>query len=95
MKNEVDFYPMSLFPLRDDSDASFSKTVIVFGEKPNIADMGYYDFEDCQWSQFGNDKFLMVCWCYLPFPDFFIRENTLQSIAPNGYKNSIFNGTVR
>lgn len=66
MKNEIVFYPMSEIPVHDESDTSFSKTVIVYDDKLNFSDMGYYDFERGEWSCFGEVWFLLKCWCYIP-----------------------------
>lgn len=40
----IKFYPMSQRPEPDESDASFSRTIIVYGAKPNETGLGYYDF---------------------------------------------------
>ena len=89
MKNDIIFYPMSELPARDESDASFSKTVIVYGDKLNFIDMGYFDFEEGEWSHFGQNIFLLKCWCYIPDP---VENNyeKWESIMPKGYKKFFF-----
>jgi hypothetical protein len=76
---------MSERPMADESDTSFSKTVIIYGEKPDIVELGFYDFEQGQWSHFGNNSFLLKCWCYIPDPGQVRRKKEWESIIPKGY----------
>jgi hypothetical protein len=80
------FYPMSDRPVADESDNSFSKTVIVYGEVPGNVELGYFDFEQGQWSHFGNETFLLKHWCYIPEPETFKVNDEWQPVAPRGYK---------
>jgi len=85
----IKFYPMSQKPIPDESDASFSRTVIVFGSKSNETGLGYYDFEMKEWLHLGGNLFLLKCWCYLPVPGF-EEKNEWEAIAPRGYLKSFF-----
>lgn len=86
---EIKFYPMSQKPTPDESDDSFSKTVIVYGEKNTVVGLGYYDFETEEWLHFNHNSFLLKCWCYLPAPKF-EEDISWEAIAPKGYKKSLF-----
>jgi hypothetical protein len=83
---DIKFYPMSDKPAPDESDASFSRTVIVYNEKLIAVGLGYYDFEIGQWLHFSHSSFLLKCWCYIPAPDDVIKENKWEVIAPKGYQ---------
>lgn len=87
--SKIKFYPMSERPEPDESDTSFSKTVIVYGEKLNDAGLGYFDFEMEEWLYLGENTFLMKCWCYLPEPENF-SEIQWEAVAPRGYKNPFY-----
>lgn len=78
---------MSELPAPDESDASFSKTVIIYGDGLNFVDLGYFDFEEKQWSHFGKNIFLLKCWCYIPDPG---ENKKWESIVPKGYKKYFF-----
>jgi hypothetical protein len=80
---------MNEWPMADESDASFSKTVIIYGEKDGFIELGYFDFEQGQWSHFGNTGFLLKCWCYIPEPGKVKENKEWQAIAPRGY-NKIY-----
>ena len=84
------FYPMSEKPLPDDSDKSFSKTVIIFGDKLNFIDLGYFDFEEMQWSHFGKNQHLLRCWCYIPDPKEMAHCLEWMPLEPTGYKKDFF-----
>lgn len=84
------FYPMSKIPERDDSDKSFSKTVIVFNDKLNLIDFGYFDYEEMQWSHFGKNEFLLRCWCYIPDPKKNDACRKWDTIKPKGFKEGLF-----
>ena len=62
------FYPMNTWPEVDECDSSFSRTVIIYGEKHDFVELGFYDFEQGQWTHFGDKRFILKCWCYLPDP---------------------------
>jgi hypothetical protein len=83
------FYPMSERPSADESDESFSKTVIIYGEGKGVIELGYFDFEQGQWSHFGTTGFLLKCWCYIPEPGISKENKDWQAVAPKGY-NSLF-----
>ena len=89
MNDSVIFYPMSEKPVPDDSDNSFSRTVIIFGDKLNFIDLGYFDFEQQQWSHFGKNIHLLKCWCYIPDPR---KTNGIdwEAIEPIGYRKNFF-----
>jgi hypothetical protein len=82
----VIFHPMSEIPDADESDASFSKTVLIYNDTLKVTEFGYYDFEEGQWSHFGNNTFLLKCWCYIPDPAAAIPQPDWAAIAPKGYK---------
>ena len=81
---------MSEKPEPDESDNSFSKTVIIFGDKLNFIDLGYFDFEDQQWSHFGKNSHLLKCWCYIPDPKSTMYSMDWTPIEPKGYKKVLF-----
>lgn len=84
------YYPMTEKPFADESDDSFSKTVIIYGEGQGYVELGYFDFEQGQWSHFGNNSFLLKCWCYIPEPGAVKENKEWQAVAPRGY-NKLFN----
>lgn len=75
MNSEVLFFPMTEKPVRDESDPSFSQTVIIYGDQKNVVELGYFDFEEDEWLHFGQNLFMLKCWCYIPNPDMFITNN--------------------
>lgn len=83
------FYPMSQKPLPDESDSSFSKTVIVYSDNDSAIGFGYYDFEIDEWLHSGDNSFLLKCWCYIPVPDTAHNHNWIP-VAPKGYLKSLF-----
>lgn len=87
---EIEFYPMTERPALDESDVSFSKTVIIFGEKFNIVTLGYFDFEINEWSQFSDSNFLLMCWCYIPEPSNVYLNTNWSPIAPKAYKKKSY-----
>jgi len=89
MESNIIFYPMSEIPARDQSDVSFSKTVIIYNDKLNFVDLGYFDFEEGQWSHFGENSFLLKCWCYIPKP-LEIEDEKWEIVIPKGYKKRFF-----
>ena len=84
------FFPMSKKPQPDDTDADFSRTVLVFGEERRFVELGYYDFQEKQWAHFGEDSFLLKCWCYLPDPEAVINSAGWKVVKHSGYKESFF-----
>lgn len=90
MDNGELFHPMTEIPLADESDVTFSRTVIIYGEKQHFVELGYYDFEEETWSHFGRNNFSLKCWCYLPEPLGAIRNAEWKAISPKGHKGSIF-----
>jgi hypothetical protein len=90
MESPIIFYPMSEKPSPDESDNSFSKTVIIFGEKLNFIELGFFDFEDQQWSHFGKNSHLLKCWCYIPDPNNMVNCGEWTAIAPKGYTKDFF-----
>lgn len=83
---EIKFYPMSEWPIPDESDKSFSQTVIVYGDKLNPIGLGYFDFEMGEWLHFAENNFLLKCWCYLPDPKGVVEDTQWEAIAPKGYQ---------
>jgi hypothetical protein len=81
----IRFLPMSEFPQPDESDESFSVTVLVYSEGFRNIELGYYDFETNRWSHFGDNSFLLKCWCYIPLPEVNINENEWEAVMPKGY----------
>lgn len=90
MNSENLFYPMTEIPIADESDSTFSKTVIIYGEKQQFVELGYYDFEEKTWSHFGQNIFLLKCWCYIPESLEAIKNNEWKSLPPKGYKTNVF-----
>lgn len=82
------FYPMHEKPVPDESDNSFSKTVIIYGENMNDLGLGYFDFEMNEWLHLGENTFLLKCWCYVPDPLRAIKEKHWTVVAPKGYQKS-------
>jgi len=75
-------------PESEESDTSFSKTVIIYGEKLVEVGLGYYDFEMNEWLHLGENTFLLKCWCYVPDPVDAIKASNWASVAPRGYLKS-------
>ena len=90
--SETRFYPMTERPTRDESDTSFSKTVIVYGQKLNEAGLGYFDFEINEWLLLGDTTFLLKSWCYLPNLPKEAKDSTWDLIVPKGYKKHYLQG---
>jgi hypothetical protein len=86
----VEFYPMSEVPECEENDPSFSKTVIIYGDKKDFIEFGYYDFEIKQWAHFGENISLLKCWCYIPDPDVLKKDTKWNAIKPKGYKSVFF-----
>lgn len=78
---------MTELPVADESDAAFSKTVLIYGEKKHFVELGYYDFEEDTWSHFGKNNFLLKCWCYVPEPSEVVNREW-EAFAPKGYKGT-------
>lgn len=90
--SETRFYPMTERPTRDESDTSFSKTVIVYGQKLNEAGLGYFDFEINEWLLLGDTTFLLKSWCYLPNLPNEVKDSAWNIIVPKGYKKHYLQG---
>jgi hypothetical protein len=90
MDNGTLFHPMTELPIADESDTTFSKTVIIYGERQDFVELGYYDFEEGAWSHFGKNTFLLKCWCYLPEPLGAIKNTQWEALPPKGYKANVF-----
>lgn len=92
MKKETTllFHPMIEPPEQDNSDETFSKTVLVYSEQLDFIELGYFDFEDKQWYHFGNESFLLKCWCYIPNPELVIHRKDWIPVKHKGYKNISF-----
>ena len=82
---------MTEIPLPDDSDTSFSKTVMIYSNALTHVEFGYFDFEEQQWSHFSKTPFLLKCWCYIPSPKEFIKNKDWPTVALKGYKKNYFN----
>lgn len=66
-----------------------SKTVLVFDkEDTSFFDLGFYDFETNQWNVFGDMSMKLICWCYAPNPDIFIKNNNLTHELHSGYNET-------
>ena len=89
MESNIVFYPMSELPEREESDPVFSKMVIIYNDKLNSVDLGYFDFEEGSWSHFGESTFLLKCWCYIPKP-VVIEQEEWEIVKPRGYKKDAF-----
>ena len=87
--SEIKFYPMSDRPTPEESDTSFSKTVIVYGERVNDVGLGYFDFEMNEWLHFGESTFLLKCWCYVPYP-INTKNTNWELTVPRGYQKSFY-----
>ena len=90
IENTIQFYPMTEIPAPDESDPSFSKTVMIYSDALSHVEFGYFDFEEQQWSHFSKTQFLIKCWCYIPNPKDFIKDKHWQPIATKGYKKNYF-----
>lgn len=87
MNPAINFYPMSQYPEADESDPSFSQTVLVYGDNLNFVELGYYDFEKKLWAHFGEGSFLLKCWCYIPSPEAFIKAKQPVGVKHLNYKH--------
>lgn len=45
---------------------NFSETVIIYGEKGEYQDLGYYDYEFKEWYLLGDFQMNMICWIWIP-----------------------------
>lgn len=89
MDKDFEFYPMTMLPEQDESDGSFSRTVIIYGEGRDFIELGYYDFEAGTWIHFGQNIFLLKCWCYIPCADKALT-NGWKAFKPKGFKSPYF-----
>ena len=64
----------------------FSVPVLVFDKSEhNFCEIGYYNFDTKEWSHFGENSMRLICWCYLPNPSEFIKNNRLEYVLHKGY----------
>jgi hypothetical protein len=89
MNSDIEFYPMATLPEPDESDTSFSKTVIIYGESRDFIELGYYDFEAGDWIHFGKNIFLLKYWCYIPDAETAITREW-EVFRPKGFKSPYF-----
>lgn len=73
MEPEVEFYPMTDIPEKEQSVDNFSKTVIVYELDVNTKEMydvalGYYNFNVKAWFLNGGEPMIAYCWTYMPVP---------------------------
>lgn len=90
MEDKVKFYPMSELPPAEDSDTSFSRTVLVYGRNRSFVELGYYDFEKEQWVHFGEGSFLLKCWCFIPNPGKLLNDKKWEEVKHKDYKSSFY-----
>jgi hypothetical protein len=79
------FYPMTERPKEDESDNTFSKTVLIYDDLLRFIGLGYFDFEQGDWSMFTNNKSMLKCWCYVPQPQGLNNLKNWASITFGGY----------
>ena len=80
------FNPMSQKPIEDESDTTFSITVLIFNQYLKFVAPGYYDFEEQEWSHFGENSNLLKCWCYIPMPENNGDLDDWETIKPKSYR---------
>lgn len=62
----------------------FSVPVLVF-ESEEFCEIGHYNFDTKEWSHFGDNSMQLICWCYIPNPKDFIKNNKLKWVKHTGY----------
>jgi hypothetical protein len=91
-KTIVQFYSMNCFPekakdLKGNKEC-FSVPVLVFDEDyPTFCELGNYNFDTGKWSHFGDNSMKLICWCFLPNPTDYIKNNKLYSVKHEGYRD--------
>lgn len=66
---------------------SFSIPVLVFDkDEPNFCEIGHYNFDTKTWSHFGENSMKLICWCYLPNPSIFLKNNNLEYVLHEWYR---------
>ncbi len=86
---DTQFYPMSKRPEHSDDEYLFSKTVMVYDEGSDtdkFSELGYFDFENDEWIHFGDNSMKLICWCEIPDPADYIKNNNLKSVTHRGYR---------
>ncbi len=91
MNKEYIFYPMQMIPNQatdlEGNKENFSVSVLVFDMSDNIfCEIGYYNFDTKTWNHFGENSMKLICWCYLPDPREFIKNNKLEYVLHDGYR---------
>jgi hypothetical protein len=87
----MEFFSMQVLP-RTAQDLlgkfeDFSVPVLVFDKSDsNFCEIGHYNFDTKQWSHFGEISMKLICWCYLPDPSEFIKNNNLEYVLHEGYR---------
>jgi hypothetical protein len=66
----------------------FSVAVLVYDDTEHpFCEIGHYNFDTGTWSHFGEGSMHLICWCYLPDPTEFRRNNPdLKSVIHEGYR---------
>ena len=72
-------------PKEDESDTTFSKTVLIYDDLLRFIGLGYFDFEQGDWSLFANNKSMLKCWCYIPQPQGLNDLAGWESVTFRGY----------
>lgn len=80
---------MSQEPIPDAGDTTFSVTVIIYSENLESFELGYFDFEQNQWSHFGKNEIVLKCWCYIPIPEY-EQCKDWPTLQPKGYSKPLF-----
>ena len=85
----ITYYPMTERPKEDKSDNTFSETVLVYNDLLQFIGLGYFDFEQGDWSMFTNNKSILKCWCYIPEPSGPNNFTNWEGITFKGYNKFI------
>lgn len=85
------FFPMQEIPKKATDllgrFEDFSVPILVFDKsEPNFCEIGHYNFDTKEWSHFGENSMKLICWCYLPDPSDFIKNNELEYVLHEGYR---------
>ncbi len=87
----MEFYKMQTLP-KQAKDLSgnledFSVPVLVFEKsEPDFCEIGHYNFDTKEWTHFGEISMKLICWCYMPNPSEFIKNNDLVHVLHEGYR---------
>jgi len=87
MKNE--FHPMWKKP-NQVKDEHFSETVIVYEldhdtKEVQASDLGFYNFDTCEWMILGDMSMKLWCWTEIPNPSEFMKDKDWVVELHNGY----------